>query len=54
MGFWKDVSYDMQRGMSKEKAIIVNAAIRDKNISEEERKRIVALAEAEVKLNRMK
>ena len=54
MGFWKDVYYDMQRGMSKEKAIEVNAAIRDKSISEEERKQIVALAEAEVKLNKIK
>ena len=28
MGFWKDVWYDMQHGMSEEEAIALNAKLR--------------------------
>lgn len=54
MGFWKSVAYDMQRGMSKERAIEVNAALRDRSITEEERKKIVSKGEAEIKINSMR
>ena len=53
MGFWKDVAYDMSRGMSRESAIRVNAALRNENLSASKKQRIEALAEAEVKLNTM-
>lgn len=28
MGFWKNVSYDIQNGMSKEKAVEINSKLR--------------------------
>ena len=49
MGFWKDVLYDVQNGISKERAIELNAKIRYG--SEEERQKAEAMAEAEIKLN---
>ena len=52
MGFWKDVLYDVQMGMSEERAIELNAKIRYG--SEEERQKAEAIAEAEIKLNTMK
>ena len=51
MGFWKDVAYDMSRGVSKQRAIELNAAI--KYGSKEERQKAEAKLEAEVKLNKM-
>jgi len=51
MGFWKNVSYDVSRGMSKQKAIELNAELRYGNLTPEEKMRKEALAEAEIKLN---
>lgn len=51
MGYWKDVAYDMSRGMSRETAIKVNVVLRDKNATEQERKKAIALGESEIKLN---
>lgn len=53
MGFWKDVDMDMQRGMSKEKAIELNAALRYGNLSKEEKQRIEQKAEWDLKIDRM-
>ena len=53
MGYWKDVSYDMSRGMSRQTAERINAQLRYGNLTEEERKRIVAEGEADIKLNSM-
>ena len=53
MGYWKDVSYDMSRGMSRKTAERVNAELRYGNLTEEERKKLIAEGEAEVKLNSM-
>lgn len=53
MGYWKDVAYDIQRGMSRQTAERVNAQLRYGNLTEEERKRIVAEGEADIKLNSM-
>ena len=53
MGYWKDVAYDMSRGMSREMAERVNAQLRYGNLTEEERKKIVAEGEADIKLNSM-
>ena len=53
MGFWKDVAYDMSRGMSRQTAIEVNAVLRDKNASTEAKKKTEALGECEIKLNSM-
>lgn len=50
MGFWKDVAYDMSRGMSKQTAIDLNAVLRYGS-DEDEKKKAEAKAEAEVKLN---
>lgn len=52
MGFWKDVSIDMQRGMSKETAIKVNAVLRTSN-DKEERARAIQEGELNIKLNTM-
>lgn len=52
MGFWKDVLCDMQNGMSKERAIELNAKIRYG--SEEERQKAKTMADAELKLNTMR
>lgn len=51
MGYWKDVWYDMSRGMSKEKAIELNANLRYGNLSKEEKDKAEAIAEADLKLN---
>lgn len=51
MGYWKNVSYDISRGMSREMAERINALRYDKSISDEERKKEQAKAEAEIKLN---
>lgn len=53
MGFWKDVWYDMSRGMSKEDAIKLNADLRDPNLTKEEKSKIEAIAEANLKLDNM-
>ena len=53
MGYWKDVSYDIQRGMSRQTAERINALRYDKFVSDEERRREEAKAEAEIKLNAM-
>ena len=53
MRFWKDVLYDTQRGMSVEDAISLNAKLRDRNISAEEKEKASAIAEADIKLNSM-
>ena len=52
MGFYKDVAYDMSRGMSKQTAIKVNAILRS-NTSVEAKQKAFALGEADVKLNTM-
>lgn len=52
MGFWKDVLYDVQTGMSEERAIELNAMRRYGN--EEEKKKAAALEAAEIKLNTMR
>lgn len=54
MGFWKEVSMDMRRGMSKEKAVELNAQLRYGNLSREEKEKLTAKAEADVKLNTLK
>lgn len=53
MGFWKDVALDMSRGMSKEDAIKVNATLRDPKATEEEKRRVEAKTEANLKINMM-
>lgn len=50
MGYWKDVAYDISRGMSKEKAIEINAKLRTNTATPVD----IALAEADVKLNTMR
>jgi hypothetical protein len=54
MGFWKDVAYDMQRGMSKQDAIRLNADLKYGNLSKEEKARLEAKAEANLKIDSMK
>lgn len=54
MGFWKDVAYDMSRGMSKQTAIEVNAVLRDKNTSAKAKKKVEVFGELEIKLNSIK
>ena len=51
MGFWKEVAYDMSRGMSKQTAINLNAELKYGNLSSEDKKKLSAIAEAEVKIN---
>lgn len=53
MGYWKDVAYDVSRGMSRETAERVNAQLRYGNLTEEERNKIIAEGEADIKLNSM-
>lgn len=53
MGYWKDVAYDISRGMSRKMAEKVNAELRYGNLTEEERKKIVAEGEADIKLSSM-
>ena len=53
MGFWKDVAYDMQRGMSKQDAIRLNTDLKYGNLSKEEKVRLEAKVEADLKLNSM-
>ena len=52
MGFWKDVLYDVQMGMSVEKATELNATLRYG--SEDEKRKAEAIAEADRKLNTMR
>ena len=54
MGFWKDVAYDIQRGIPYEDAVRLNSIIRSVSSTEEEIKKAEAEAEAIVKLNKMK
>lgn len=54
MGFWKNVALDMSEGMSKEEAIALNAELRYGNLSKEERDKLIAIAEADKKINTMK
>lgn len=54
MGYWKDVAYDMSRGMSRATAERVNAELRYGNLSPEERDRIINQGEVEIKLNSMR
>jgi hypothetical protein len=54
MGFWKDVAYDMQRGMSKQEAIRLNADLKYGNLSKEEKARLEAKAKANLKIDSMK
>lgn len=53
MGYWGDVWYDMQRGMSQEKAEKLNAELRFGNKTPEEKRRLEAEAEADLKLDSM-
>ena len=53
MGYWKDVAYDMSRGMSRKTAEKVNAVLRSKDVTEEERQKAVQEGEFEIKLNTM-
>ena len=54
MGFWKDVAYDMSRGMSRDKAIELNTKLRSYKYSLEEKRKMEAMAEADLKIDRMK
>lgn len=51
MGFWKEVSMDVARGMSVEKATALNAEERYGNKQEAAKKR--AIAEANLIIDRM-
>lgn len=53
MGFWSDVQYDIQRGMSESDAINLNAILRDPKASKREKESAEAIAEASIKLNTM-
>ena len=53
MGYWKDVAYDISRGMSKEKAIEVNAVLRNPNSTSEDRMKAKIEGEWDIKLNTM-
>ena len=53
MGYWKDVAYDMSRGMSRKMAEKVNAELRYGNLTEEEKTKLTAKSEADIKLNSM-
>lgn len=54
MGFWKDVAYDMSYGISKERAISINAKLRYGTEEEKaEASKEEAIALADVKLNTM-
>ena len=53
MGYWKDVAYDMSRGMSRQTAEKVNAKLRYGNLTEAERDKLIAEGEADIKLNSM-
>ena len=53
MGYWKDVSYDIQRGMSRKTAERVNAQLRYGNLTKDERDTIIAEGEADIKMNSM-
>ena len=53
MGYWKDVSYGMSRGMSRQTAERVNAILRSKDATEEEKQRANQEGEFEIKLNTM-
>ena len=53
MGFWKDVDQDTSRGMNVDKAIALNAELRYGNHSIEEKERMVSMAEADMKLDKM-
>ena len=53
MGYWKDVAYDISRGMSRETAERVNAQLRYGNLTEEEKTKLIAEGEADIKLNSM-
>lgn len=52
MGYWKDVAYDMSRGMSRQTAERINAQLRYE-LTEEQRRKIIAEGEADIKLNSM-
>ena len=55
MGFWKNVDIDMKyKGMSEKVATYVNAAELDDRLTDEEKRRIRAKAEADVKINSMR
>ena len=54
MGYWKDVAYDMQRGMSRATAEKLNAELRYGKLSKEEKAKLEAKAEAEIKLRSMR
>lgn len=53
MGFWKDVALDISEGMSKEEAIALNAKLRYGNLSKEEKDKLIAMAEANKKIDTM-
>lgn len=54
MGFWKDVAYDMSRGMSRERAIELNAKLRSDKYTAEEKRKAEAAAEADLVIDRIK
>lgn len=51
MGFWKEVSMDVQRGMSVERATELNAE--EKYGNEEKAAKMRAIAEADLVIDRM-
>ena len=53
MGYWKDVAYDMSRGMSRKTAERINAVLRSKDATKEERQKAAQEGEFEIKLNTM-
>lgn len=50
MGYWKDVAYDISRGMSRQVAEQTNAILRYSN-DKQERQKALVLGEADIKLN---
>lgn len=54
MGFWKDVAMDIHCGMSKDRAISINAKLRYGTEEEKAEARVEeAIALAEIKINTM-
>lgn len=54
MGYWKDVAYDISRGMSKETAEKVNAILRNPNATKEEKDKAAQEGEHDIALNKCK
>lgn len=53
MGYWKDVAYDISRGMSKRIAEEINAVLRSKTATRKEKQEASVKGEIDIKLNTM-